>query len=241
MSTLTLATLLPGADVEIGHHHTVTLPVLGSINIDTIISTLVAMTIVLGFGLYVARRATAGMPSKPQLLWEMVVGTVEEQVEDSVGPTAPYVVPLAVSLFFFILTANWLELIPTKHYLPAPSADVNFTFALALSVTFWAMGAGIRRKGLGHYLKGMTKPYPALTPINVIEQVAKPLSLSLRLFGNVFAGGIMLTVMALLPATILWFPQAAWRLFDMAIGLVQAFIFALLTILYFGFELGEGH
>jgi F-type H+-transporting ATPase subunit a len=235
---------LPAADVEIGHHITRSVPGLGTINIDTVYSTVIAAVLVLGFALYVARKATSGMPSKAQLVWETVISGVKTQVDDSIGPTAPFVVPLAVCIFFFILVANWIEIIPSgqhPEYLPAPSADVNFTFALALTVTFWAFGMGIKRKGLGHYLKGFTKPFPALTPINIIEQVAKPLSLSLRLFGNIFAGAIMVSVLALLPAYILWFPTVVWKGFDMFIAAIQAFIFALLTILYFAFELGEGH
>jgi F-type H+-transporting ATPase subunit a len=233
------------ADVEIGHHITWNIPGLGAINVDTILTTVIAGAIVFGFAMYVARRVTSGMPSKSQLIWETVVGAVQKQVDESIGPTAPFVVPLAVCLFFFILVSNWLELIPSGHhpeYLPPPTADVNFTFALALVVLFWAWGTAIHRKGLATWLGTFARPYKALIPINIIEQVTKPLSLSLRLFGNVFAGSIMIAVLALLPAYILWLPNTIWKAFDVIfIGAIQAFIFALLTILYFGSELGEGH
>jgi F-type H+-transporting ATPase subunit a len=238
------ATAAPAA-IEIGHHITRSIPGLGSVNIDTIGTTVLAGLIVFLFGFLVARKATSGMPSKPQLIWETVVGAVQRQVDDAIGPTAPFVVPLAICLFFFVLISNWVELIPSGHspeYLPPPSADVNFTFALALTVVVWAWGSGIARKGPRKYFGGFTKPYKALLPINVIEQVTKPLSLSLRLFGNVFAGGIMLSVLALLPPITLWPINAFWKGFDVIfIGAIQAFIFALLTILYFAFELGEGH
>jgi F-type H+-transporting ATPase subunit a len=233
------------ADVEIGHHITWQVPGLGTINVDTVLTTIIAGALVFGFAMYVARRVTTGMPSKAQLIWETVVGAVQRQVDESIGPTAPFVVPLAVCLFFFILISNWLELIPSGHhpeYLPPPTADVNFTFALALVVLIWAWGTAIHRKGLATWLGGFARPYKALIPINVIEQVTKPLSLSLRLFGNIFAGSIMLAVLALLPAYVLWLPNALWKAFDVIfIGAIQAFIFALLTILYFSFELGEGH
>jgi F-type H+-transporting ATPase subunit a len=78
-----------------------------------------------------------------------------------------------------------------------------------------------------------------LTPINVLEELIKPFTLALRLFGNIFAGTVMLLIFTLLPAYILWLPNIGWKLFDIFIGLIQAFIFALLTILYFGTAIGE--
>ena len=72
-----------------------------------------------------------------------------------------------------------------------------------------------------------------LAPINLVEEIAKPISLSLRLFGNIFAGVIMVGLIAMLPSYIMWAPNAIWKTFDLFVGLIQAFIFALLTILYF--------
>ncbi len=230
---------LAAADIKIGEH--VTRKFFGlTFHLDTILSTVVAGGILVAVGLYMAYRVTHGTPSKVQLAFEVVVDAVQRQVSSTIGPVASFVVPLAVTLFFFILIANWLEIIPTGEHLPAPTADVNLTFALALLVIGWALYSGIRRRGVGGYVKGLFKPYWFLFPINVIEEVARPVSLSLRLFGNLFAGGLMLTLIALLPATILWAPNAAWKLFDMFIGLIQAFIFALLTILYFATAMSEG-
>ena len=116
---------LLAADIEVGHHKTA--EVLGvTVNVDTIYSTVIAGLIIFLLGLYMARRATSGRPSKLQLAWET-----------SMGKVAPFVVPLAVTLFLFILIANWLELIPSRGNLEAPSADVNFTFALAITVIVW--------------------------------------------------------------------------------------------------------
>src|SRR5437764_1173200 len=92
----------------------------------------------------------------------------------------------------------------------------------------------------GHYVKGFVTPLP-LAPIKLIEELAKPLSLSLRLFGNIFAGGVMVAVIGLLPALISWPLTGAWKLFDMFIGAIQAFIFAFLSILYFSFAVSEEH
>jgi F-type H+-transporting ATPase subunit a len=144
-----------------------------------------------------------------------------------------------VTIFVFILVANWLELLPSDGYLRSPSADVNFTYALALLVIIWAHANGVRHVGLRHYVKHVFFPpgRPAwLAPFNLTEEIVRPFTLALRLFGNMLAGGIMLSVIALLPFYITpAIGEAAWDLFDMFIGLIQAGIFALLTILYFGF------
>jgi F-type H+-transporting ATPase subunit a len=229
---------LLAADIEVGHHKTAEFLGL-TFNVDTVISTLVAGVIVLGAGLYRARRASSGRPSKLQLAFETIVDAIEKQVASSMGQVAPFVVPLAFTLFMFILIANWLELIPSGGYLEAPSADINFTLALALIVIVWMHITAIRKKGLGSYLRHYAQPYPALIPLEVIGEIVKPFTLALRLFGNIFAGGVMLAIIGLIPAWLLWIPNGLWKGFDLIIGAIQAFIFALLTILYFGFALEE--
>ncbi|MHB2023961.1 MAG: F0F1 ATP synthase subunit A [Mycobacteriales bacterium] len=229
--------------VRVGDHWTA--KVFGfTVNLDTILATVVSGLVVVALGVWLRRSITSGVPSGIQLFWETVVSFVQEQAESVLGPTAGFVVPLAVTLFVFILVANWLEVIPTgypREYLPSPTADVNLTFAMSFFVIILVHIMGIRRKGLGNYLRGFAKPNPILLPINVIEEIVKPFTLALRLFGNLFAGGIMLSIIALLPWLVQIPLNGVWKLFDMLIGLIQAFIFALLTILYFGFAAGEGH
>jgi F-type H+-transporting ATPase subunit a len=150
--------------------------------------------------------------------------------------TAPFVVPLAVTLFLFILVANWIALVPTGHdpeWVPPPASDVNLTYALALVVIVMVHVTGVRRRGFKHYYHHLFQPHWAMFPINLIEELAKPLTLALRLFGNIFSGVIMVSLIGLFPAFILWAPDVIWKLFDAFIGLIQAFIFALLTIIYF--------
>ncbi len=122
------------------------------------------------------------------------------------------------------------------HDVPKPAAaDINFVLALGLFVFICYHAAGLWRRGLlGHPIKLLKGHVAFLAPINLVEEIAKPVSLSLRLFGNVFAGGIMVAIIALFPAYILWAPNALWKSFELFIGAIQAFIFALLTILYFG-------
>jgi F-type H+-transporting ATPase subunit a len=230
---------LLAADIEVGHHRTA--EVLGvTVNVDTIYSTLIAGLIIFIVGFYMARRATSGRPSKLQLAWETIVSAVQAQVESSMGKVAPFVVPLAVTLFLFILIANWLELIPSGGYLEAPSADVNFTFALSIAVIVWMHIVHVKQKGLRTYLQHYKHGVPVLAPaLNTLEEIAKPITLALRLWGNIFAGGIMLAIIGLIPNFLLWVPNLGWKIIDFFIAIIQAFIFALLTILYFGFALGE--
>jgi F-type H+-transporting ATPase subunit a len=236
-------------DIEIGHHETRSIPVLGDVFIDTIIATLVAGFVVLLLG-FLARRALIRdpddhVPTKLQLIWEAVVGQVNSQVEDNLGKVHPYAAPLAISLFFFILFANWIELLPVKvnetdHLLSVPTADTNLTYALAAVtiVSVWAYG--IRQKGLGGYLKHFFEPFPVMFPLNLLEELIKPITLALRLFGNIFAGGIMLALIGMMPFWIAWGPTVLWKGFGGAIAVIQAFIFALLTVLYFAMA-GAGH
>jgi F-type H+-transporting ATPase subunit a len=236
--------LIPlSGEIEIGHH--VEKQFLGmTFNMDTIWATLVAGTIVIALGFWARSKLTKDaddhVPSKIQILWEAIVGEVNRQVLDNLGRVNPFVVPLAVALFFFILIANWLELVPsqlnseTGHLLPAPTADTNLTYALAAVTIVSVWIYGIREKGPKGYFKHFLEPYPALLPLNILEELTKPITLALRLFGNIFAGGIMLALIGLIPAFAMWAPNLIWKLFDMFIGGIQAFIFALLTVLYFG-------
>jgi F-type H+-transporting ATPase subunit a len=225
------------ANIQPGVHHTVVIGGL-TFNIDTIVSTVIAGAIVVALGLWVAHKVSARKPSRTQLAFETITDQVESQVEGSLGiKTAPFVVPLAMTLFLFILIANWLSVIPSPgdpEYFPPAASDVNMTFALALIVILTMHYSGIRRKGVKGYYHHLFQPHWAMFPINLIEELAKPITLALRLFGNVFAGTVMISLIALLPVYVLWAPNILWKAFDLGIGAIQAFIFALLTVLYFG-------
>jgi F-type H+-transporting ATPase subunit a len=230
-------TMVVASAITVGDHPTFKLFGL-TFNRDTLVSTGVAGLFVVLVGYLISRGITSGVPNKAQLIFEILVDWVNKQVEESMGiAVAPFVVPFAVALFFFILVSNWLEVIPSGHnpeYLPAPTADVNLTYALALLVIIPVHIMSIRRRGVSGYIKHYFKPFAAFLPINVIEELAKPLTLALRLFGNIFAGGIMILLISRLPVFVVPFGDIAWKLFDMFIGAIQAFIFSLLTILYFG-------
>jgi F-type H+-transporting ATPase subunit a len=245
MRTVALGTHLLAADISVGEHVQKTFLGL-TFNVDTIWYTAVAMALVLGFVFFLRARVTSGVPGKAQLLWEMVVGAVQQQVASSIGEQGAQVVPLAVGLFFFILFCNWLSVLGIgSRYEPVapPTADVNLTLALALCVIIPVHWASVKSRGAGGYAKHYFKPYAAMAPLNFLEELVKPITLTLRLFGNLLSGALMLTLLAALGAwTIAHVPvgdvfnlifEPIWKLFDLLIGAIQAFIFALLTILYF--------
>ncbi|HEY1635290.1 MAG TPA: F0F1 ATP synthase subunit A [Acidimicrobiales bacterium] len=206
------------------------------LHINTIWATVVAGIVVLGLGFWVRRRATSGVPSRGQLLCETAISAVQRQVDARIGPTGRRIVPLAVTLFFFVLIANWLALIPTGSHdrLPAPTGDVNLTFAIAAFVVLLVHVASIRTRGLRGYLRHYVQPAWWLLPIRLVEEVVKPVTLALRLFGTVFSGALMLIlILELFPSALAPVPMILWKLFELLIGAVQAFIFSLLTILYF--------
>lgn len=226
--------------IKVGHHavaHAFGM----SFNVDTIVSTTVAALIVLGLAFFLRLKITSGVPNGVQLFFEAVTIQMRTQVESAIGmKVAPFALPLAVTLFVYILLSNWLSVLPVQigdgELLAPPASDVNFVYALALFVFIAYQSAGIARRGPFGHVKQLLKGHTGWGPmvfINVIEEIAKPLSLSLRLFGNMFAGGVMLSVITLFPFWISWGPNAVWKLFDLFVGAIQAFIFSLLTVLYF--------
>ena len=241
--------LLAIAEVPVGDHVTAHTPI-GTLNLDTMWSTAAAALIVIGAGLWMRRKATSGVPGRLQHYWELLVGTVADQVEASMGPEYRHVVPLAVALFVFILAVNWIEILPglfhNTDYAPAASADVNLTYALAAVVAITTTAASIRKKGPRGHFRDFFRPPRWMFWERMLTTITNPVTLALRLFGNLFAGGIMIalilafTTPASAPATAV--ATVGWKLFDMFIGAIQAFIFALLTVLYYEFAVSdEGH
>ncbi|MFC4943896.1 F0F1 ATP synthase subunit A [Pseudonocardia sp. GCM10023141] len=229
-----------GSAIQPGHHATAELFGM-TFNIDTIISTIIAMAIVCGLGLYMARGATKGRPTGLQVAFEALTSWVQGQVKDGMGVRAPRgVVALSVALFAFILTCNWLAIFPWEHYIPAPTADVNLVYPMMLFVIIWVNVAGIRANGVKKYFGHLAQPYAAMAPLEFITNyISRPVSLALRLWGNIFAGGLLVAIIGLLPVYISWAPTAVWKLFDMFVGVIQALIFTLLTIIYFGSTVGS--
>lgn len=249
-----LAHHLLAANIDIGVH-----PTTGhgffTFDLDTIWETAIAGVIVIAMGLYLRAKATSGVPGKLQLAWEMGVQAIRTQVEGSIGPRGESVVPLALALFIFILIANWLTTFESGaryELVGPPAADINFTLALALIVIIPVHIASVRARGGRGYIAHYFRPYKALFPVNVVEEVAKPITLALRLFGNLLSSVLMVALIAALGVwTLVHVPigniaafilEIVWKLFDfILIGPIQAFIFALLTILYFDTAMSDAH
>jgi F-type H+-transporting ATPase subunit a len=251
---MTETILAAESGIQVGHHteaHWFGL----TVNTDTVLATAIAAAIVLALAFFLRAKVTStGVPNGVQLFWEAITVQLRNQIEAAIGmKIAPFVLPLAVTLFVFILVANWLSVLPVQYtdssgaiheLLKPPASDINFVLALALFVFICYHAAGVWRRGpLGHPVALLKGHVALMAPINIVEEIAKPISLSLRLFGNIFAGGILVALIALFPPWIMWAPNAIWKSFDLFVGAIQAFIFALLTILYFSqsMELDEHH
>jgi F-type H+-transporting ATPase subunit a len=242
-----------GATIHVGHH-TMVFELFGmTFNGDTIVATAITALIVIGLAFFLKTRVTStGVPGGVQLFWEALTIQMRSQIESAIGmKVAPFVLPLSIAIFVFILISNWLAVFPLQYggsdgaaaelYKP-PASDINFVLALALLVFFSYHAAGIKRRGiLGHPWRVLKGHVTVLMPINLVEEIAKPISLALRLFGNIFAGGILVALIAMFPWYVQWAPNAIWKTFDLFVGLIQAFIFSLLTILYFSQSMELDH
>ncbi len=246
--------ILADAQIEVGEHQTAKWLGL-TVNTDTVLSTAIAAAIVIALAFYLKSKVTStGVPGGVQLFWEAITIQMRSQVEAAIGmKIAPFVLPLAVTIFVFILISNWLSVLPlqytdskghTTEVLKSAAADINYVLALALFVFVCYHAAGIWRRGIiGHPIQVLKGHVVFLAPINLVEELAKPISLSLRLFGNIFAGGILVSLIALFPPYVMWAPNAIWKSFDLFVGAIQAFIFSILTVLYFSqaMELEDHH
>jgi F-type H+-transporting ATPase subunit a len=176
-------------------------------------------------------------------MWEILLEQVNDLADSAIGPKGRRFVPIAITLFLLILVANWIGFIPSAMHpgvsgeiLPAPTSDVNLPLAMALFVIVWVHIESFRARGIRGYFRHYKEPYLALTPINIIEEITKPITLTFRLFGNLFSGGLMVAVIVtLLPIFVSPLGEIIWKPFDLFIGLIQAYIFMLLTVLYFAF------
>lgn len=202
---------------------------------------------------FAARRAKVENPGKFQLFIEMILDMVSSQVRDIYhGGKNKLIVPLSLTIFCWVFLMNLMDMLPVDlasfvnhhigdpetHWRMVPSADVNATFAMSISVFFLIIGFGIKSKGVGGWLLELiSAPFGIkLAPLNLllqlIELLAKPLSLALRLFGNMYAGELVFILIALLPWWSQWILGGPWVIFHILIITLQAFLFMVLTIVY---------
>jgi len=221
-----------------------------SLNVDTL-----AVSVILG-GLFiwlfrkVAKNATTGVPGKLQCFVEMVIEFVDENVRDTFHGKNDLIAPLGLTIFVWVFLMNLMDLIPVdylpllgqaagiEHLKVVPTTDMNVTFAMSLSVFVLIIFYSIKIKGVGGFVKELTmNPFNhwSMIPFNFLLEgvalIAKPISLALRLFGNMYAGELLFILIALLGyyQLPLYFP---WAVFHILVITLQAFIFMMLTVVY---------
>ena len=242
------------------------------VNIDTVFFSVLCLVLTLLLLRAAAKRASAGVPGKFQAAVELLVEMVEEQSKSIVHGDRSFIAPLALTVFVWIVIMNAIDLIPVDlfpaiahafgiNYLrPLPTADLNGTLGMSLGVLLLMIYYGIKVKGFGGWVHELfTAPFgshPALWlanfGLNLIEYLAKMVSLGMRLFGNMYAGELLFFLIALMGGYLTLsgsgilmgighvLAGTAWLLFHILIVLLQAFIFMMLTLVYIG-QAHEGH
>lgn len=230
------------------------------VHIDTLVTAALLGIVAFGFLWWVVRGATSGVPTKRQAFVELAIEFIDDQVKGVFhGDRHSFVAPAALTVFVWVLLMNAMDFLPVdimaafyEHVLhlhkwrSVPTADVNTTFALALSVWFLMIFYSIKVKGAGGWIHELfCSPFgsnPLLWPFNLlfnaVEYISKPLSHSLRLYGNMYAGEIIFLLLGMWAATgaagtffsaIL---GLGWSIFHILIVVLQAFIFMMLTVVY---------
>lgn len=211
---------------EIGVRETVQFAGL-TFNWETLVMTWLTMAICIVIA-FLATRNLKMVPTGTQNVVELLIDWLREQVATNLGPKGEFLGPLIVTLFLFLVIANWVGLVPT---MASPTNDLNTTLGLALLMVIIVHVLGLYMKGM-HYIKHFFQPFPIFIVINVIEEVAKPITLAFRLFGNILAGEIMIIILLKLVPIWMPIPSVIWLAFSIFIGGVQAFIFTSLTMAY---------
>jgi F-type H+-transporting ATPase subunit a len=245
---------------QIGEHpmwHIPGIPgVLGELHADTILTTWVAMILALGFFWWLGKSYKSNRIRKTQATFEGIIQFLSDLAIGTIGPKGEMYVPIFVGIFLFIWILNEFGVLFIKALgLPfggSPTADLNTTAAFAITVFFSIQFLAIRKSGIKAYAH-LFKPYALLFPINLIEEIARPLVLAMRLAFNILAGELLLFVIATIivsnvtigPVNISVLASVApvgIEFFNFLIGTIQAFVFTLLSIVYLSLATAdEGH
>lgn len=198
---------------------------------QTTISMWGVMIVILIFCI-LATRNLKKVPGKLQIIAEMIVTSINDLTESTMGKHNMAFAPYMLTLFMYLAIANLTGLLGVRP----PTADLTMTLALALLTFFMTQFFGIKSKGIGGFLKGFFEPIPLLFPINVIGELANPISLSFRLFGNMLGGVIIMGLVYGGLTNLMYFavgiPLVAHMYFDIFSGLLQSFIFVMLSMVF---------
>jgi F-type H+-transporting ATPase subunit a len=205
-----------------------------SIDLITIIVSWIVIALLVAFSLVLRRSLRQEVDERPnrvQALLDALIDLIKSQLTSSFASDklARDLFPFISTLFLFILLSNWISIIP---YFESPTKDLNVTLSFGLLVFFMSQFFAIKGKGLGKYLKGFIEPYPFMLPLNIVGEMAKPLSHSFRLFGNMFGGAIMISIMYSFSITSWILPVGLNLFYGLFEGMIQAFVFAILAVAY---------
>ena len=240
---------------QIGEHPLWHVPVLGDLHADTILTTWVAMAIAIVFFWWLGSSYRTNRVRKTQATFEGIIQFLSDLAVGTIGPRGEAFVPIFVGIFLFIWIVNEFGVLFIKALgLPfggSPTADLNTTAAFALCVFFGIQFLAIRKSGIKAYAH-LFKPYVFLFPINLIEELARPVVLAMRLAFNILAGELLLFVVAtIITANVVVGPvnisvisavaPIGIEFFNFLIGTIQAFVFTLLTIVYLSLATAEEH
>lgn len=232
-----------------------------AINVDSMFWSLLLGTVFIWMFRSVAKKSAAGKPGKFQAFIEIIIGFIDSSVKDTYHGKSKLIAPLALTIFVWVFLMNLMDLVPVDWipwlsknvlHIPymkvVPTTDVNITFGMSLSVFVLIVFFTIKNKGVGGFVRELTM-HPIAPPtrgvglvaapliiafnfvLETVSLLAKPLSLSLRLFGNMFAGELIFILIAMLG---IWqLPlHFGWAVFHVLIITLQAFIFMMLTVVY---------
>lgn len=236
-----------------------------TVNLDTLFFSIILGLFALGLLYLAARRVTTGVPGKLQNFAELMLQFADGQVKDCFHGKAKLIGPLALTIFIWVFLMNFMDILPVDvlpaiasllgfHYLKVvPTNDLNLTFAMSLSVFVLILFYSIKIKGMKGFVRELTmQPFnnPLFIPFNLLLElvglIAKPISLALRLFGNLYAGELIFILIALMTlnassssmvssATLSvaqFMLSLGWSIFHILVITLQAFIFMVLTIVY---------
>ena len=216
---------------ELGRIHQLIVPFFGhnmTFNLEVILMTWIVFIMILAFGFFAAKNRSV-IPGPVQIMGELFVnqlyGLTEDAMDKELGQKYG---PLICALFLFLLLSNWAGLLP---FMEEPTKDLNTPLSMGLMGFFIAHYAGIRAKGFKGYIKEYFEPIFFMMPLNLIGELAKVVSISFRLFGNIMGGSIIIMVVSHLTYSVL-LPPFLNAFFTIFVGAIQAFVFTMLTIVY---------
>lgn len=216
---------------ELGKIHQLIINIAGhqvTINLEVMIMTWSVIGLLLLFGWACSKKPSL-IPGRLQVLGELIVLKLYELTEDAMGEElAKKYAPMVCALFLFLVMSNWIGIIP---HMEEPTKDLNTPLSLGLMGFVLAHYVGIKTKGLKGYMRQYFEPMFFMMPLNLIGELAKIVSISFRLFGNIMGGAIIILVVTYLVRDII-LPPFLYAFFGLFVGAIQAFVFTMLTVVY---------